>query len=64
MTVTLGAGALNDPTTAALVRAWRRRQGRFLTAWAERAIRQALGRIEREETSLQMELARVNRRLM
>ena len=64
MTCTLGPGALNDPNTAALIRAWRKRQGRFLTVWAEAAIKRAVDRITDGETTLAMELARLERRFL
>ena len=54
------AGQINDPRISALMRAWRRRDGR-LTPYAERWIQRAHERMERHETTIEMELRRINR---
>lgn len=52
---------INDARTCALIRAWQRRRGK-VDGRTEQAVRDAIARIDRQETTLEMEVQRIERR--
>ena len=61
MIIEMHVGSVNDSRVAALLRAWRQRHGR-MTKYIEKRIRDAIDRVDREETTMQMELDRIRGR--
>ena len=54
---------VNDEITTALKRAYERSSGRSVRGEGERVIRAALKRIERNETTIEMEMRKMTRKI-